>query len=101
MVYSVQQIKFEIYSYIKEFGGKFGEWYIGIATDPKATMRLAHGIDEEHDIWLYKQAVSFRACQTVQRHFTEMLGVEGELVSSGPEEADCVYLYKKSPRTRP
>ncbi|MGD9714867.1 MAG: hypothetical protein AB7V46_22830, partial [Thermomicrobiales bacterium] len=101
MVYSVQQIKFEIYSYIKEFDSDFSKWYIGIASDPKAEMQQKHGVDLEKDIWLYKQAVSFPACRTIQRHFLEQLQVDGEPMLRGSEDTDCVYLYKKSERTTP
>jgi len=98
---SVQQIKFEMFGYIKEFAPDFGAWYVGIASDPKRRMQAEHGVDLEKDIWLYKQALSFAACRTVQRYFIEKLNTDGELKSAGSEEEDCVYLYKKSERTRP
>lgn len=101
MILSVQQIKFEIYAYIKEFGADFREWYIGIADDPKAAMCSLHGVDETEDIWLYKQAVSFRACQTIHRYFTEHLKVHGAPPANPDEGTNCIYLYKKSARTRP
>ena len=98
---SVQQIKFEMYKYIKEFDCEFRAWYVGIASEPKYQMRTEHNVDFEKDIWLYKQALSFIACQTVQRHFIDNLGTDGALISSGNEDMDCIYLYKKSERTRP
>ena len=101
MVYSVQQIKFEMFGYIKEFDPDFGAWYVGIASEPKHVMRDTHGLDLDKDVWLYKQAVSFTACRTVQHYFCEKLKTDGALVSSGTEDMDCVYLYKKSERTRP
>jgi hypothetical protein len=101
MVLSVQQIKFEMFGYIKEFDPEFGAWYVGIASDPKRRLQAGHGVDLERDIWLYKQALSFVACRTVQRYFIERLNTDGELLSAGSEDDDCVYLYKKSERTRP
>ena len=101
MIYSVQQIKYEILAYIKEFGGDFHDWYVGIASDPKNTMFETHSVDEEDDIWLYKQALTFAACKTVQTYFLEKLKTDGEAVIEGNEDTDCVYLYKKSERTRP
>lgn len=101
MVLSVQQIKFEMFSYIKEFDSDFSAWYVGIASDPKAKMKDQHGVDLDKDIWLYKQALSFTACKTIQRYFIENLKTNGELVASGNEDMDCVYLYKKSERTTP
>lgn len=101
MVYSVQQTKFEMLGYIKEFDPDFGAWYVGIASDPKQKLQTDHGVDLEKDIWLYKQAVSFTACKTVQRYFLDKLKTDGDLVSTGNEDTDCVYLYKKSERTKP
>jgi len=101
MVYSVQQIKYEILAYIKEFGGDFSDWYIGIAADPKKTMFEKHSVHQEHDIWLYKQALTFTACKTIQGYFLKILQIDGVSITDGNEDTDCVYLYKKSVRTIP
>ena len=101
MVYSVQQIKYEILAYIKEFGGDFQDWYVGIAADPKNTMFEKHSVHKDDDIWLYKQALTFTACKTIQEYFLEILKTDGKAVAQGDENTDCVYLYKKSERTIP
>ena len=101
MVYSVQQIKYEILAYIKEFGGDFNDWYVGVSADPKKEMFHRHSVDEEDDIWLYKQALTFKACNTIQRYFLETLNTDGKPVTNGDEDTDCVFLYKKSTRTTP
>ena len=64
MVFSVQQIKYEILAYMKELGGEFGDYYVGIAADPKKTLLDVHNVDEAADPWLYKQALTFYAAQT-------------------------------------
>lgn len=101
MIYSVQQIKFDIQAYIKEFGGDFNEWCIGIASRPRRVMREVHLVDEALDIWLCKQAISHRACQTVKTYFTEKLSVEGIESPEGGEEGYCIFLFRKSSRTIP
>ncbi|MEH6357702.1 MAG: hypothetical protein V7745_01855 [Pseudomonadales bacterium] len=101
MVYSVQQIKFEIFGYVKEFGGQFDEWFVGISSEPKKTLSEVHGVDKESDIWLYKQALTFSACRTVQRYFLEIQNTDGLVPPESNENMDCVYLYKKSGRTSP
>ncbi len=101
MAYSVQQIKFEIFGYIKEFGSNFDDWFVGISCDPKKTMFEQHQVDEKNDIWLYKQAVSFKACRTIQTYFLENLKTDGSPVLEGTEDTDCIYLFKKSERTLP
>lgn len=101
MIYSVQQIKFEILAYIKEFDTDFSNWYIGISSTPKVVMREAHGVDEAHDAWFCKQAVSFRACETIRSYFTEKLKVDGTRVAGTADDGNWVYLFRKSSRTRP
>jgi hypothetical protein len=101
MIYSVQQIKFEILAYIKEFGGDFNDWYVGIAADPKGTLFQTHKVHQEDDIWLHKQALTFTACKTIQKYFLDILKTDGKAVSEGDEDTDCIYLYKKSSRTTP
>jgi len=100
-IYSVQQIKFEVLAYIKEFGAQFGEWYVGIADDPKQALFEDHRVDPENGIWLYRQAVSFAACLTIQRYFTETLGTDGIPPETGTEQTDCIYLFRKSETTVP
>lgn len=106
MVHSVQQIKYDVLAYIKEFGGEFSEWYIGIAADPKKTLFEEHNVDESADVWLYRQALTFAACKTSVRYFCDTLQTDGNVCQPGGEDVggedvDCVYLYKKNERTTP
>ena len=101
MVFSVQQIKYEILAYIKECGGDSGDYDVGIAADPKKTLFDVHKVDKDADPWLYKQALTFYAAQTVQDYFLRRLKADGEPVYDGDEDTDCVYVYKKSGRTVP
>lgn len=99
--YSVQQIKFEILAYVKEFSSDWKDWYIGITDDPQAVLFMTHGLDRQYDIWLYKQAVSFAACRVVQKYYIETHKMDGKLLDYGTADTDCVYVYKKSERTIP
>ena len=101
MVFSVQQIKYEVLAYIKEFGGDFSDYYVGISADPKKTLFENHGLDENDDPWLYKQALTFYAARTIQNYFLDRLGTDGESIKKGDEDMDCIYVYKKSDRTKP
>jgi len=99
MVYSVQQIKYDVLAYIKEFGGKFDDWFIGISDNPKHALSNYHQVEQEQDIWLCKQALTAHAARTVQSFFLK-LHTDGRVESSA-EEPDYVYAYKKSERTNP
>lgn len=99
MVRSVQQIKYEVLAYIREFGGRYEEWVLGVADRPRERMTETHGVDLAADIWLYKQATTPRACATVLGFF-ERLGVQ--IAGPAPDDPDwdCVYLFRLAPHTR-
>src|SRR6476661_7559385 len=101
MVFSVQQIKYELLGYMKEFDPSFKNWYVGVASDPRKILVMEHLLDLESDHWIYKQALSFTAACTVQRYFLQRLKTDGVMASSGDEDLDCVYAYRKSGHTRP
>ena len=101
MVYSVQQIKYEILAYMKEFGGDFSEYYVGISNDPENALFKSHQVDRGKDPWLYKQALTHQAARTAQDYFLSRLKSDGEAIVGGNEDWDCVYVYKKSQRTAP
>ena len=101
MVFSVQQIKYEILAYIKEFGGDFSDYYVGVTDDPETALFQEHTVDRKKDPWLYKQALTFQAARTAQDYFLSRLKSDGARVIEGDDDTDCVYVYKKSERTTP
>ena len=100
-MFSVQQIKFEIMRYVSACGGNFSDWSIGITNDPRVALFKENGVNEDEDYWLSKQAVSFRACYTIMKYFTEVQNMDGYLSHFDNcdvnEEFDCIYIYKKNP----
>ncbi len=102
MVLSVQQVKFEFLSYIKEFDATFSNWCIGIADKPKQKLFEIHGVRDDQDPWLYKQLMSHRAARIVQDYFVGKLGAVGAPLSVklDYDDCDCVYLYKIADHTR-
>jgi len=96
MVYSVQQIKFEFLSYIKEFGGSTNEWRVGTGTDPEVELFEAHSIDRKQDIWLWKPMLSPAAAIIVLRYFVDKFGIsKAEYSAAG----SVVYLFRKTEQT--
>lgn len=102
MILSVQQAKFELLAYIKEFDTAFKSWCVGISANPKQALFDIHGVRDEQDPWLYKQLLSHRAAQLVRDHFVEHLGAVGapNPEVADPEDVDCVFLYKIAQHTR-
>ena len=101
MIASVQQIKYELLAYMKELGGTFGDYVVGIAGDPREVLSKIHHVNLQVDPWIYKQALSFSAARTVRTYFVEKLNVDGAPEGSTSDDTDCVYLYRKSVGTRP
>jgi hypothetical protein len=92
MIYSVQQIKFEFLSYIKEFGGRAEEWRVGFAADARYGLFELNGVDETRDIWLWKPALTPAAARTVYDYFTGRFRVPPAAFA---DEGTCVFLFKK------
>ena len=101
MIYSVQQIKHDILSYTKEFGGDFFDYYVGITENPEEALFETHKVDRENDPWLYRQTVSSIAARTVQDYFFNRLKVDAEPAFDRSDQPNFVYAYKKSEGTVP
>ena len=93
--YSVQQIKFEFISYVKEFGADFSAWSVGVSEDAPAALFHEHGIDEARDIWLWKPAVSPAAAAMVRDW---LCGRQGAAALAG--EGRQVFLFRRGPEKR-
>ena len=91
--YSVQQIKFEFISYVKEFGADFRDWSVGTAEDAPAALFGRHGLDAARDIWLWKPAVSPAAAAMVRDWMCVRQGA-AELAGEGRH----VFLFKRADR---
>lgn len=91
---SVQQIKFDCISYIKEFGADAGQWVGGSCAMPRETLFRSHGVDPACDLWLWKPALSTGAARTVARFLQGRLGV-GQGKEAEVTEGRFVFLYRK------
>ncbi len=100
MILSVQQVKYELLAYIKEFDPSFGNWYVGVSDDPKRALFETHAVRDADDPWLYKQLLTLRAARTVQAYFVAHLKTKGQAPDTESEDFDCVYIYKINEHTR-
>ncbi|PVX81727.1 hypothetical protein [Paraburkholderia unamae] len=94
MNYSVQQIKFECFSYIKEFGARMEEWVIGVTSDPERALFNACAIDRRDDIWMWKPAQSAAAAATVVDFMTSRYRLTRAPLPAGDGPARFVILYR-------
>jgi hypothetical protein len=93
MIYSVQQIKFEFLSYIKEFGGNAEEWRIGFAEDARRGLFELNGVNETNDIWIWKPALTSAAARNVHDYFTDRFRMPTAVLT---EDGNHVFLFKRS-----
>jgi hypothetical protein len=99
MAYSVQQIKFELISYVKEFGADFTEWSIGLASDaPKALFEI-NKVDGVNDMWLWKPAVTNAAATMITTWMTDRQKVNA--VPGDDADGVCVFMFKRARPDQP
>lgn len=74
--YSVQQIKFELLSYLKEFGTHGPDWTIALVRGPDDAA-IKHVVNDESDaqIWICKPAISAKAAQIIAQHMVSRFNV--------------------------
>ncbi len=94
MAYSVQQIKFELISYVKEFGGDFSEWSIGVAADAAKALFEINKVDPVRDIWLWKPALSPAAAALVRDWMTGRQ--QANAVAGDGAPGASVFIFKKT-----
>jgi hypothetical protein len=95
MNYSVQQIKFECFSYIKEFGARMEDWVIGAASDPDSVLFEEFALDRTDDIWMWKPALSPAAASAVIDFMTSRYRLERASPRPGDTPARFVFMYRK------
>lgn len=98
MVFSPQQIKFELLSYIKEFGGRPEQWRVGCAVDAQAALFEREGVDRELDIWVWKPALTPNGAHIVFRYLTEQFHVPA---ADSATRGASIFLFKREPRADP
>ncbi|WP_313054659.1 hypothetical protein [Pseudomonas lopnurensis] len=101
MVYSVQQIKFEFLSYIREFNSSGDGWFVGVCGDAEQALFDSRSVDRDKDIWLWKPALSAKAAGTVLDYFTQRFNVALATCHEPGTQANCVFLYRKGEALNP
>lgn len=90
---SVQQIKFELLAYIKEFDPVFAHWIVGTSDDPKSEMARLHAIDMVDDPWIFKQALTEIAARNICKYFHEILGCAAPDSPAADSAGDRTRVY--------
>jgi hypothetical protein len=102
MLYTGKQIVKRIKSHIKNRGGAYPTWVVGVSSNARSHLFKTHGVHKKVDRWILLHAESARVARNVKAYLMDKLGIIGNKAASGEEEgADFVYAYRKSERTRP
>lgn len=99
--YAVDRIINDITTHAQESGAsKWNEWYVGISADARDRLFNGHGVKEQGDWWIFRQAISSSEARAVESHFVNKFGADGG-TGGGDDTADMVYAYRKAGHTRP
>ena len=93
-----QQAVAEIDAYIRQCGGGYSGWYIGIAADPRDRLFNDHNVSEKNGAWIYRDAGAEQGARAVEDYFVG-LGCKGG-PGGGRSDSRYVYAYKITPTTR-
>ncbi len=76
------------------------QWFVGFSIDPLETMIVTHGVDEEKDLWIYRECLSATDAKLVISQLRSLNKCDSIDTLQKPEEK-YVYVYKKNARTTP
>ena len=94
---SLQQVVKDIDDFIRKNGGRYSDWYCGIAADPRERLFTGHSVDEKKGPWIYRDCGSEDAARKVEAYFHTKGGQGGG--SGGDEDTRYVYAYKITAQT--
>lgn len=90
--YSVQQAKFELLLYLKEFGAKPTEWCIGTAPEARRALFEVNDVCEAGDIWVWKPTLSPAAADLVSR----FLITRHQMMPALSEKGAHVFMFRRA-----
>jgi len=96
-VKSLNQIVQEIDDHIRQCGGGYSGWYVGIAANPRERLFNDHNVSEQSDSWIYRDCGSDTSARKAEEYFINK-GCRGGS-GGGDHTTRYVYAYKISRNT--
>ena len=88
----------QIEAYIRQGGGEYGEWFIGLADNPIDPIMEVSRLRKVQNHWFtYIETVSHKAAKAVADYFLKVCGTDGnirDIDANRPRRA--LYIYKKA-----
>ncbi len=94
---SKQQVLADIMAYVAQGGGKYREWYAGVASDPRDRLFNGHSVKEKGDYWIFRTCDSSEDARAVEDELFR-LGAKGG-PGGGDSTTAAVYAYKIASHT--
>ncbi|HDY67115.1 MAG TPA: hypothetical protein ENH85_04905 [Candidatus Scalindua sp.] len=98
-VKTVTQIIKEIDDHIRECGGSYSRWYIGITSDYRERLFNDHNVNKDRNSWIYRDCGSEAAARKVEQFFLRK-GCDGG-TGGGDISTTYAYAYEKKDHTNP
>jgi hypothetical protein len=95
-----EEIINDLDAFIKDGGGGYPAWYVGVASDARDRLFSDHGVKEEGDLWIYRRTSFSGVAREIKDYFVNTLGTDGG-AGRGVVIIDMVYAYKKASHTNP
>ena len=82
----------EITAHVTKCGGRYSEWYAGIAADARQRLFSDHAVREGSDAWILRPCGSSGVAREIEKALFS-LGMKGG-PGGGDYSTDFVYAYK-------
>ena len=87
---NAKEIADEIDELVRDSGGSYKKWTVGVTDNPAQRRRQHERDDEDVSCWCAWNASSERAARSVEKHFLDK-GMRGD--TGGRGNADHVYVF--------
>lgn len=68
----------EIKAFILKWGGRYIDWYVGIASDPRRRLFNDYSANEKNDGWIYRKVFNSDSARSVEDYFVNTLGTSSD-----------------------
>lgn len=86
-----QQAVTDIAAYMSQHASVYGNWYVGVASDPRARLFTDHAVSEQTGAWIYRTCATSDDARAVEDHFLAK-GTKGG-PGGGDSTTKSVYAY--------
>jgi len=97
-----RQVYDEVSKYIvsNTSGSSYNQWYVGIASNPRARLFEDHAVDESKDYWIYINTGNDSDARNIEGALIKNLRTQGD-VGGGDNFTKFVYAYLTNNHTTP